>query len=97
VKRWSVQSPNLYTVTVTVSVSGSVVDSVNLTAGVRDIRWDANQGLFINEQKIKMRGFCDHSNFGGVGGERQKATFHTHMLCNNCFATTAMEYDLFLL
>ena len=44
-----------------------VVDSYNVTTGARTVRWDADKGLFINDEHIKMRGFCDHSNFGGVG------------------------------
>ena len=43
------------------------VDALNVTAGVRTIRWDANEGLFLNAEHVKLRGFCDHSNFGGVG------------------------------
>eukprot|EP00035_Acanthoeca_spectabilis_P016130 m.326674 g.326674 ORF g.326674 m.326674 type:complete len:946 (-) comp16485_c0_seq4:4008-6845(-) len=68
VQMWSVQTPNLYTVTFEVVSGTTVFDSLNITTGVRDVRFDADKGLFINEQRIKMRGFCDHSNFGGVGG-----------------------------
>ena len=30
-------------------------------------RWDADHGLFLNNEHVKLRGFCDHTNFGGVG------------------------------
>lgn len=68
VKFWSVQSPFLYTVTIDVLVGGVIVDSENITTGARSVRWDADKGLYLNDQRVKMRGFCDHSNFGGVGG-----------------------------
>lgn len=61
VQMWSVQTPNLYTVTFEVVSGTTVVDSLNITTGVRDVRFDADKGLFINEQRIKMRGFCDRA------------------------------------
>ena len=68
VRVWSVQSPDLYTVTVDVlSSAGTVIDSVNYTVGVRTISFDT-KGLHLNGKSVKVRGFCDHSNFAGVGG-----------------------------
>lgn len=64
---WSVARPYLYTLAITVSVGGSVVDAVNETVGIRNIAWDAAQGLFINSQPVKMRGGCNHESFTGVG------------------------------
>ena len=34
---------------------------------MRDVRLDADTGLWLNGKHVKMRGFCDHSSFGGVG------------------------------
>lgn len=31
------------------------------------IRYDANQGFFLNKVHFKVRGFCDHNNFAVVG------------------------------
>ena len=28
--------------------------------------WDPNQGLFINDKHVKVRGFCDHNDFEGM-------------------------------
>ena len=75
IKFWSVRSPHLYTVTVEVvavpaGVGGMgtprVVDSTNVTTGVRTVEFNARAGLFVNRENVKMRGFCDHSNFGGT-------------------------------
>ena len=30
-------------------------------------RYDADDGFFLNEDHFKVRGFCDHNNFGVVG------------------------------
>ena len=71
---WSVRHPHLYTVHFAVlspstnNNSGELHDQINVTTGIRAIVWDANHGLILNGKNVKLRGFCDHSNFGGVGG-----------------------------
>ncbi len=34
------------------------MDSSNTTMGLRTIRWDADEGVFINEQAVRFRGEC---------------------------------------
>ena len=66
---WSVPRPYLYTLMVRVlSASGAVLDTVNVTTGIRSVHFDADKGLLLNKEPVKVRGYCDHSNFGGVGG-----------------------------
>ena len=66
---WSVPRPYLYTLMVRVlSASGAVLDTVNVTTGIRSVHFDADKGLLLNQEPVKVRGYCDHSNFGGVGG-----------------------------
>ena len=65
---WSVARPYLYTLIVDVlDESGAAVDSVNITAGIRTVKFDADEGLLLNDENLKVRGFCDHSNWGAVG------------------------------
>ena len=69
VQFWSVTRPYLYSVEVSILSAATMeeIDAVNVTAGVRTIRWDADKGLYLNSQPVKLRGFCDHSSFAGVG------------------------------
>ena len=64
---WSVARPYLYTLSTTVRVSGAVADATNTSFGVRGVEWSATTGLLLNEQVVKMRGFCEHENSAGVG------------------------------
>ena len=65
---WSVPRPYLYTLAVVVtSPAGAVLDSRNETIGIRDVKWTAESGLVLNSQAVKMRGFCNHENFGAIG------------------------------
>lgn len=56
---WSVPRPYLYTLVTSVSLGGSVVDSVSASIGIRAATWDANTGFYLNGQHVKMRGYCD--------------------------------------
>ena len=38
-----------------------------MTFGVRETRFDADHGFFLNRQHVKLRGFCDFGPFGAVG------------------------------
>jgi beta-galactosidase len=42
-------------------------DSINTTMGIRGIEWNPDVGLKLNKQRVKMRGFCNHESFAGVG------------------------------
>ena len=59
----SVARPFLYTLTSTLSTG----DAMNTTIGVRSLVWDADVGLRVNGQPTKLRGWCNHGTFGGVG------------------------------
>jgi beta-galactosidase len=64
---WSVDAPNLYTVRTTVLRDGQPVDSVETACGFRTIRFDAQQGFFLNDQPLKLQGTCNHQDHAGVG------------------------------
>jgi len=44
-----------------------VLDEVSVPHGFRTIRFDAERGFFLNGERFKIRGFCDHDTFGVVG------------------------------
>jgi beta-galactosidase/beta-glucuronidase len=65
---WSSRHPNLYHVAVTLdNCKGKSLDSVSVLHGFRSLRYDANEGFFLNQKHFKVRGFCDHDNFAVVG------------------------------
>jgi len=52
--------PYLYTATVEVLQGGRVIDTVTQTFGVRNFRFDANQGFFLNDRHVKLHGVSRH-------------------------------------
>ncbi|MDO9375304.1 MAG: glycoside hydrolase family 2 TIM barrel-domain containing protein [Ferruginibacter sp.] len=64
---WSVDNPNLYTLTTTVLQNGKKVDEYTEEVGFRTIRFDANEGFFLNGENMKMKGVCIHHDAGALG------------------------------
>jgi beta-galactosidase len=64
---WSLEKPSLYQLRSTVSVAGKVVDQSTVTFGVRQLRYDADHGFFLNGKAVKLKGVCCHQDHAGVG------------------------------
>jgi beta-galactosidase len=64
---WSVDAPNLYSAIVTVETNGKARDAERVSFGVRTVLFDADKGLFLNGQSIKIQGTCNHQDHAGVG------------------------------
>jgi beta-galactosidase len=64
---WSMESPNLYSVTTRIVKSGEIVDSYETTFGIRSFNFDADRGFFLNGEPVKLKGVCLHQDHGGVG------------------------------
>jgi beta-galactosidase len=64
---WSLESPCLYQLRSTITVSGKVVDQLTTRFGVRQIRFDADHGFFLNGRHVKLQGVNMHQDHAGVG------------------------------
>jgi len=64
---WSPETPNLYSAVITVESGGKVRDAERMTFGIRDIKWDADKGFFLNGKPVKIKGTCNHQDHAGVG------------------------------
>ncbi len=54
---WEPAYPHLYRVAITVSVGDRIVDATEVPLGIRQIRWDASSGLFVNGAHLKLHGW----------------------------------------
>ena len=64
---WSLENPYLYKLVTTVSKAGKIVDQVETSFGIRTIRFDANQGFFLNGKHLKIQGTNNHQDHAGLG------------------------------
>ena len=64
---WSLESPHLYTMISELMVGSTVIDRYETRFGIRDIRFDAERGFFLNGKPVKLLGTCNHQDHAGVG------------------------------
>lgn len=66
-KLWSLDSPYLYKLKTVIRVEEKVIDTYETTFGIRTIRFDPNEGFFLNGKHIKILGTNNHQDHAGVG------------------------------
>ncbi len=67
-RRWSLDTPTLYTCQVAVrDPDGVEIDRDVTTFGIRSLQLDAASGLRINGEDVKLRGACIHHDNGVIG------------------------------
>ena len=64
---WSIEHPYLYQLQVWVLQNGKLIDQVNQQAGIRSIRFDKDNGFFLNDKNTKIKGVCIHDDAGALG------------------------------
>ena len=64
---WSLENPYLYKMTTSIIQNNEIVDTYQTTFGIRTIRFDANEGFFLNGKHIKIKGSNNHQDHAGVG------------------------------
>jgi beta-galactosidase len=64
---WSVDSPNLYSLHTVLHQGGTMVDEEEIHIGIRTIRFDPNEGFFLNDVNLKLKGVCVHDDAGALG------------------------------
>ena len=66
-RRWSIDSPYLYTLTVRLFYDGELSDVVTRRFGVRTLDFSPEKGLLLNGVAVKLRGANIHLDHAGVG------------------------------
>jgi beta-galactosidase len=61
------QVPNLYVAVTHVYSGGIEIDSYETSFGVRSLAYDANNGLLVNGERVKIQGVNQHHDLGAIG------------------------------
>ncbi len=64
---WSPDTPELYQLETDVMAGTTVVDSYPTSFGIRSIRFDPNEGFYLNGKRVELKGTCNHQDHAGVG------------------------------
>lgn len=64
---WSPEHPRLYCAVCELESGGEVFDRVEVNFGLRSALFDADRGLILNGEPLKIKGMCCHQDHAGVG------------------------------
>jgi len=64
---WSLETPHLYTLVSVLRSGAGASDSTETVFGVRTLRFDKENGFFLNGRLVKIKGVCCHQDHAGVG------------------------------
>ncbi len=78
-KLWGVDSPYLYTAVTTIKKANEILDTYKTRFGVRNIKFDTNQGFFLNGENMKIKGVCLHHDVGLVGAAIPKGVWERRL------------------
>lgn len=67
VKLWDIDDPNLYSAKLRLYYNENVCDEYIVSFGIRDIRFHADSGFYLNGKNIKIKGLCCHHDHAGMG------------------------------
>ena len=66
-KRWSLETPYLYTLTTSIKKNNEIIETSNRKMGLRTLSFDANDGFALNGVNMKVKGVCLHHDAGSLG------------------------------
>lgn len=76
---WNLDAPRLYQATVSLCDEGAALDAETVTFGLRDARFEAASGFWLNNRNLKIKGVCLHHD-GGAFGAAVPLTIWAHRL-----------------
>jgi beta-galactosidase len=77
--RWDIRTPRLYRVRAKVLVSGATRDSEEIPFGIREARFEAATGFWLNGRNLKIKGVCLHQDAGALGVAVPPAAWKTRL------------------
>ncbi len=66
-KLWNTRTPYLYCGKVKLTYDNKEQDYLKTEFGFRTVRIDKDTGFWLNEENMKLQGFCNHQDHAGVG------------------------------
>ncbi|MFA6676675.1 MAG: glycoside hydrolase family 2 TIM barrel-domain containing protein [Bacteroidales bacterium] len=76
---WSIETPTLYTVKTVISEKGRILDTYYTQIGIRNVRFDAKDGFFLNGKNLKLKGVCLHQDAGCLGVAVPKRSYERRL------------------
>jgi len=77
--RWSPEHPALYKAVSHIYVDDSKVDSYTTPFGIRTMEFIPHEGFFLNGQRRKFQGVCNHHDLGPLGAAVNEAALRRQL------------------
>ncbi|MDR2058307.1 MAG: DUF4982 domain-containing protein [Dysgonamonadaceae bacterium] len=76
---WSPENPCLYFAVSKVYVDGQLTDHYTTRFGIRDVKFIADKGFYLNGKRRKFQGVCNHHDLGPLGAAVNKAALRRQL------------------
>jgi beta-galactosidase len=82
-RRWTLEDPVTFPVAIFIyrAAGGEALDTDTIRIGFRDIRFDPDQGFFLNGKPVKLKGTCNHQDHAGIGAAVPDAIWTYRLQC----------------
>ncbi|MEI8046369.1 MAG: glycoside hydrolase family 2 TIM barrel-domain containing protein [Bacteroidota bacterium] len=67
-QHWDVENPVLYQMKTNIYKGSELTDTKTTSFGIRTIRFTANNGFYLNDKRVQLKGVCLHHDQGALGG-----------------------------
>ena len=90
-QRWDLDNPAVYRLVVKVIVGGSIVDDEIVPFGIREVRFDAATGFWLNGRNFKIKGVCLHHDGGAFGAAVPMSIWERRLRILKAFGVNAIR------
>ena len=91
IKPWDISEPNLYKIVCTLSENGTAIQTETITTGFRTTRFDTNEGFFLNDVHIKLKGVCQHHDLGALGSAVNRSAIKRQLMILKSMGVNAVR------
>lgn len=88
---WDIDSPYRYTVETILKKGSKTIDTYRTPFGIRSIRFDKDQGFFLNGRHLKLQGMCLHQDAGCLGVAVPDRSYERRLTILKEFGTNAIR------
>ncbi|MBC8081804.1 MAG: glycoside hydrolase family 2 protein, partial [Hymenobacter sp.] len=66
-QRWGIEQPVLYKAVTRIRAGKTMIDELTMPFGIREAKFEAATGFWLNGQNMKIKGVCLHHDAGALG------------------------------
>lgn len=90
-KLWSIENPYLYTFKISILQNNKIIDTKVIQFGFREIKFDNNEGFYLNNHHVKIKGVCMHHDLGALGSAVNVYALERQLKILKSFGTNAIR------